>query len=205
MTIYSSLFEKKDLPTRIMYDEQLASYRIADSLANFLPSVHSNHSIVFICIGTDRSTGDSLGPLIGTLLNEKNIAPFSVYGTLDDPIHALNLEERLEEIKTSHENPFIIGIDACLGRMKSVGAIQIGEGPVKPGSGVNKELPPVGHIHITGIVNISGFMEFLVLQNTRLSLVLNMAKIISKGIYHTSLRYMHTSEIKDYTLKERPI
>jgi len=205
MTLYSSLFEKKDFPTRIMYDEQLASYRIADSLANFLPSVDSNQPIVFICIGTDRSTGDSLGPLIGTLLNEKNIAPFSVYGTLDDPIHALNLEERLAEIKNVHENPFIIGIDACLGRMKSVGAIQIGEGPVKPGSGVNKELPPVGNIHITGIVNISGFMEFLVLQNTRLSLVLNMAKIISKGIYHTSLRYMHTSEMQDYTLKERPI
>lgn len=205
MTLYSSLFEKKDFPTRIMYDEQLASYRIADSLANFLPSVDSNQPIVFICIGTDRSTGDSLGPLIGTLLNEKNIAPFSVYGTLDDPIHALNLEERLAEIKSVHENPFIIGIDACLGRMKSVGAIQIGEGPVKPGSGVNKELPPVGNIHITGIVNISGFMEFLVLQNTRLSLVLNMAKIISKGIYHTSLRYMHTSEMQDYTLKERPI
>jgi len=205
MSLYSSLFEKKEFPTRIMHDEQLASYRIADSLANFLPSVHSNQPIVFVCIGTDRSTGDSLGPLIGTLLNEKNISPFSVYGTLDDPIHALNLEERLTEINTAHENPFIIGIDACLGRMKSVGAIQIGEGPVKPGSGVNKELPPVGNIHITGIVNISGFMEFLVLQNTRLSLVLNMAKIISKGIYHTSLRYMHTEKIQDYTLKERPI
>jgi putative sporulation protein YyaC len=201
----SSIFDKNDLPIRIAFDEQLASYKLADSLSNFLPATSSIQPIVFVCIGTDRSTGDSLGPLIGTLLSEKNIAPFHVYGTLDDPIHALNLEERLTEIHTLHENPFIVGIDACLGRMKSVGIIQLGDGPVKPGSGVKKELPPVGNIHITGIVNISGFMEFLVLQNTRLSLVLNMAKTISKGIYHTSLRYMHTHDLQEYTLKEHPI
>ncbi|MEM5590697.1 spore protease YyaC [Niallia circulans] len=205
MTLYSSLFVKNELPIRIAHDEQLAAFKIADSLAKHLPSVSINQPIVFICIGTDRSTGDSLGPLIGTLLSEKNISPFHVYGTLDDPIHALNLEEKLREVHKKHQNPYIIGIDACLGRMKSVGIVQIGDGPVKPGSGVNKELPPVGNIHITGIVNISGFMEFLVLQNTRLSLVLNMAKIISKGIYHTSLRYMHTREAQEYQAKEEPV
>ncbi|MEK4870231.1 spore protease YyaC [Niallia sp. FSL W8-1348] len=205
MTLYSSLFEKNELPIRVAHDEQLAAFKIADSLSKHLPSVSAAQPIVFICIGTDRSTGDSLGPLIGTLLSEKNISPFHVYGTLDDPIHALNLENKLKEIHEKHQNPYIIGIDACLGRMKSVGVIQIGDGPVKPGSGVKKELPPVGNIHITGIVNISGFMEFLVLQNTRLSLVLNMAKIISKGIYHTSLRYMHSAKLQEYQVKEETI
>lgn len=205
MKLYSNIFEKNALPLRIAHDEQLASYKLADSLSKQLPAIHTSQPIVFVCIGTDRSTGDSLGPLIGTLLAEKNITPFHVYGTLNDPIHALNLAERLDEIHTKHPNPFIIGIDACLGRMKSVGVIQVGDGPVKPGSGVKKDLPPVGNIHITGIVNISGFMEFLVLQNTRLSLVLDMAKIISKGIYHTSLRYMHNRELEPIHLKERPV
>ncbi|KAB7665297.1 spore protease YyaC [Bacillus sp. B1-b2] len=205
MNLYSSIFDKKELPVRIAYDEQLASYKIAENLSKYLPKNHSTQPIVFICIGTDRSTGDSLGPLIGTLLSEKSVAPFHVYGTLDDPIHALNLEEKLKEIHLKHMNPYIIGIDACLGRMKSVGVIQIGDGPVKPGSGVKKELPPVGNIHITGIVNISGFMEFLVLQNTRLSLVLNMAKIISKGIYQASLRYIHRNEFEELAIKERPV
>ncbi|MFT8319315.1 MAG: DUF1256 domain-containing protein [Bacillus sp. (in: firmicutes)] len=36
----------------------------------------------------------------------------------------------------------------------------------------------VGDIHITGIVNVSGYMEFLVLQSTKLSLVLKMANSI---------------------------
>ena len=59
----------------------------------------------------------------------------------------------------------------------------------KPGAGVNKQLPEVGDIHITGIVNVSGFMEFFVLQNTRLNLVMKMAKTIANGIYQASLLY----------------
>ncbi len=64
--------------------------------------------------------------------------------------------------------------------MKSVGSASLGIGPVKRGAGVNKELPPVGDIHITGVVNVSGFMEFFVLQNTRLHLVMCIADLIAK-------------------------
>jgi putative sporulation protein YyaC len=53
---------------------------------------------------------------------------------------------------------------------------------------VNKSLPEVGNIHITGIVNVSGFMEYFVLQNTRLSLVMNMAEIISTSIKKACLK-----------------
>jgi len=76
----------------------------------------------------------------------------------------------------------MIAIDACLGRLESVGAIVMDRGPVKPGTGVNKTLPPVGDLHITGIVNIAGYMEYLVLQNTRLSLVFRMARVIAGSI-----------------------
>lgn len=179
----------KNEEIRIHHDEQDAGLLVAQGLFSQLPSTLSRRPIVFVCIGTDRSTGDSLGPLIGTLLKDKKPYPFHVYGTLDDPIHALNLADKVKEIEQLHINPFIIGIDACLGRIKSVGIIQIGNGPVKPGAGVNKELPEVGEIHITGIVNVSGFMEYFVLQNTRLHLVMEMAKTIAAGIYQASLHY----------------
>ncbi|WP_174734656.1 spore protease YyaC [Mesobacillus harenae] len=188
MNLRPSFFDKKGSLTKISHDDHQAADRLAQELIGLLPSI-SSRPIVFVCIGTDRSTGDSLGPLIGTLLEEKEMAPFHVYGTLEDPIHAVNLEEKIKEIKQKHIHPFIIGIDACLGRLKSVGSIQIGSGPVKPGAGVNKELPEVGNVHITGIVNVSGFMEFFVLQNTRLNLVLKMAKAIANGIYEASLVY----------------
>ncbi|MCM3574887.1 spore protease YyaC [Mesobacillus subterraneus] len=181
MNLKNHFFERRNNVAKINHEDELAAEKLASEILDHLPNF-STRPIVFVCIGTDRSTGDSLGPLIGTLLEEKEIAPYHVYGTLDDPIHAVNMDAKLAEIKEKHFNPFIIGIDACLGRLKSVGSIQVGDGPVKPGAGVNKELPEVGNMHITGIVNVSGFMEFFVLQNTRLNLVLKMAKTIANGI-----------------------
>lgn len=182
MNLKPAFLDKKNEMLRVLHDEHLASEKLTSELLSLLPTIKSR-PVVFVCIGTDRSTGDSLGPLVGTLLEEKAITSFHVYGTLDDPIHAVNLNEKLAEIKKKHLYPFIIGIDACLGRLKSIGMIQIGNGPVKPGAGVKKELPPVGDIHITGIVNVGGFMEFFVLQNTRLNLVLRMAKTIANSIF----------------------
>lgn len=190
MNFKPSFFERR-ANTRIAHDDFQAAEHLTAQLLSHIPR-GVNRPIVLVCIGTDRSTGDSLGPLVGTLLEEMNIQSFSVYGTLDEPIHAVNLEERLKEIMKIHYDPYIIGIDACLGRMKNVGVIQVGDGPVKPGAGVNKELPAVGDIHITGIVNVSGFMEFFVLQNTRLNLVMKMAKTMAKGIYQASL--LHSKE-----------
>jgi len=33
-------------------------------------------------------------------------------------------------------------------------------------------------------VNVGGFMEYFVLQNTRLSIVFNMAEVIAESLYH---------------------
>ncbi len=148
-------------------------------------SLHDNHSeIIVLCVGTDRSTGDCLGPLVGHKLKYIRSASVQVLGTLDEPVHAKNLKIVLDKIQADYERPFIISIDACLGKAENIGCISVGEGPIKPGAGVNKRLPEVGDIHIMGIVNIGGFMEYLILQNTRLSLVMRMADIISAGLYH---------------------
>lgn len=153
---------------------------LVDNLVKVLKGYDREYSnIVAFCVGTDRSTGDSLGPLTGTYLKQLG-CKLSVYGDMDDPIHAMNLEERIEEVRHNHQKPFIIAIDACLGQVSSVGCIQMANGPLKPGAGVNKELPPVGNIHLTGIVNVGGFMEYFVLQNTRLNLVMNMSMVIAK-------------------------
>ena len=82
-----------------------------------------------------------------------------------------------------------------MGRYDRVGCINIKKGPLKPGLGVNKKLPIVGDLSITGVVNISGIMEYMVLQNTRLNLVMNMADIISKGLNITLWQYF--KEIKE--------
>jgi putative sporulation protein YyaC len=182
MNLKSNFFEKKGGNIRIAHDEVNAHKEIALTLHANLPSSSIIRPIVFMCIGTDRSTGDSLGPLIGSKLQDQKLHHIHVYGTLDEPIHAVNLAEKITMIQSRHFNPFIIAIDACLGRLKSVGQLTVGHGPVMPGAGVKKDLPPVGDIHITGIVNVSGFMEFFVLQNTRLSLVMRMANVVAEAI-----------------------
>jgi len=136
--------------------------------------------IVVLCIGTDRSTGDSLGPLIGTQLASLHLPQLKVIGTLEKPVHATNLAEHIQLIQDSFYNPFVIAVDASLGRLNSVGSITLSDGPLKPGAGVNKDLPEVGEVHLTGIVNVGGFMEYMVLQNTRLSLVWKMAERMSQ-------------------------
>jgi putative sporulation protein YyaC len=145
-------------------------------------AVSSQRPILILCIGTDRSTGDSLGPLIGTQLIRYNLPKLNVLGTLKHPVHATNLSENILHIEKSFINPLVIAIDACLGRLDSVGYITLTQGPLKPGTGVHKELPAVGEAHLTGTVNVGGFMEYMVLQNTRLSVVWQMAETISRMI-----------------------
>ena len=159
--------------------------------------------VVILCIGTDRSTGDCLGPLVGHKLKLIHYSNIYIYGTLDEPVHAKNLAEKIKEIERKHERPFIISIDACLGKPERVGRISMGKGPLRPGAGVNKTLPEVGHMHIIGVVNISGFMEYLILQNTRLNLIMRMADTISSGIHFNIWKYVKSSNM-DTTRQRRP-
>lgn len=142
--------------------------------------------VILICVGTDRSTGDSLGPLVGSKMKSFKQNFYTIYGTLEKPVHATNLKETLDEIRKKFEDPLIIAVDACLGRSENVGCINIGDGALSPGAGVNKILPAVGDINIAGIVNVGGFMEYLVLQNTRLHLVMKMADTIVEGLLNAA-------------------
>ena len=173
--------------TRINIEDPMAASKLAWDLVERMQRFGLEPEIprILLCIGTDRSTGDCLGPLVGSKIDLLQQDFFTVYGTLDKPVHASNLRETLHEINTFFNNPFIIAVDACLGRMENVGSIQLGNGSLQPGAGVNKELPPVGQVHITGIVNVGGFMEYMVLQNTRLNLVMRLADVIVSGLSKT--------------------
>lgn len=162
---------------------------VGDFLYKELVDIYkSNREIIFICIGTDRCTGDSLGPLIGYKSKKffKNLSRHNlfIYGTLESPIHAKNLIDIVSKIKINFKNPYIIAIDSCLGSINNIGKVFIDKSSIFPGLAVNKELPPIGDLSITGIVNISGGYEFLILQNTRLFTVMTLADCISKGIFY---------------------
>lgn len=147
------------------------------ALGAVIPSNLSNDDVVFLCIGTDRSTGDSFGPLVGTYL--EGLGYTNVIGTVDAPAHAVNLVERASEIRSGKT---IIAIDACLGKFDHVGTLSVVRGAIRPGAGVKKDLGEYGDYSIQAVVNVAGFMEYLVLQNTRLSVVMRMAKDLTTAL-----------------------
>ena len=159
-------------------------YALKNILQEFFPSKKEKREIIILCIGTDKATGDSLGPLIGYKLNRMpKMENVSIYGTLKEPVHAVNLTETVNEIYDRYDNPLVIAIDASLGKMEHIGYISVGKGSIKPGAGVKKDLGEVGDIFITGIVNLNGFLEISLLQSTRLSVVMDIADIITTGIW----------------------
>lgn len=182
---------------QIHCEEPMATNYFSRELAELFRyyKISRNQPIVLLCIGTDRSTGDCLGPLVGAKISSFQQSYYHIYGTLDQPVHANNLSDKIKEIQDSFNNPFIIAIDACLGDLEKVGYITLGHGSLQPGAGVNKKLPPVGHIHITGIVNVGGFMEYLVLQNTRLNLVMRIANIMAEGLMEGMTLYQQQNEL----------
>ena len=111
-------------------------------------SKHIDNDTGIILIGTKLVWWDKTAPIVGTLLTEKyNIK--NVLGTYDNPVHALNLVERIKNIK--HNN--ILAIDSCVAAdNKKVGDILFGKDmPVIPGAYKNKKLPHVGNNSILAI------------------------------------------------------
>jgi putative sporulation protein YyaC len=133
--------------------------------------------ICIACIGTDRATGDCLGPLVGHKLS--GINGIKVRGTLDNTLNAMNIKDY---INTLTPNQLVIAVDACLGKMENVGHIVVEKGSINPGSALQKKVPSIGDINIKGIVNIGGFMEEMIILNTKLSLVMKMADAIANGL-----------------------
>lgn len=134
-----------------------------------------------ICVGTDRCIGDALAPLTGTFLQDLNV-DFPVYGTLENPIHALNISSNLKKIRSKHPNSFIVAVDASLGHKDEVGNIIIRKGPLYPGKGVGKQLPAVGDISVVGIVEDFKSDVAMVIHNIRLHFIMSMAEVIASII-----------------------
>lgn len=173
----------------------LASSQIKDYLFLKLENLFKeNKTIIFLCIGTDRVSGDALGPLVGYKLKNMHKNNVFVYGTLENPVHSCNLVQILNKIYENFSNPYIIAIDACLGSVQNIGKVFIEDKPLSPGLAVNKNLPQVGDMSITGVVNICGYLEFMVLQNTRLFTVMSLADCISNGISNAILKLLSNNK-----------
>ena len=150
---------------------------------------------IILCVGSDLSVGDSLGPLTGTLLQNKlrglNIY---VYGTLAKPITAHEVKYMNEFLLATHPNTPIIAIDAAVGNAGDIGLIRIAKRGLKPGSGTDKKLGRVGDVSIMGIVAEKTLFNYSLFSATRLNIVYKMADIIAEGVTTFIYDYLQNCE-----------
>lgn len=140
-----------------------------------------NKKPIFICIGSDLVLGDSLGPLVGTFLRNRQVKSY-VYGTLNYPITAKEVEYARTYLKQMHPSSIAIAIDAAVGNADDVGLVRIVNKGLKPGLGVDKNLGTVGETSIIGVVAGKSLQNYNLFNLTRLNLVYKMAEKIVEGI-----------------------
>ena len=140
-------------------------------------------SPVILCIGSDLSVGDSLGPVTGTKLKQQ-LAGLNcyVYGTLAKPITADEVKYMNELLQATHPDSPVIAIDAAVGIAGDIGLIKLGNKALKPRSGANKRLQKVGDVSIMGIVAEHSVFNYSLFSATRLNIIYKMASIIAEGV-----------------------
>ena len=145
---------------------------------------------IFLCVGSDKITGDAYGPLVGDSLQKllkKSYNNIQILGTLESPISGTNLDKAVEKIYSIYKNPCIIAIDAALSKKENIGKIIVTNSKMKFGKGTNKKMIEVGDISIKAVVARdykNDRYNFRELQNTSLNIVLKLANITSEGIYN---------------------
>lgn len=113
--------------------------------------MENKRNVVFVCVGTPKIVGDSLGPLVGEMLRERNVNAY-VYGTRRRPITALNLHGYRKMLNTYHRGDLIVAIDATMGNIEDVGKLKISEGGLRPAGAFRKNAGRLGDVGIMAIV-----------------------------------------------------
>jgi len=161
--------------SKIHYAEKLGLSKVTRALEAILPV--RDVAVAYLCIGSDLSTGDSFGPLTGTLLKRMGVT--GVFGSLDDTIHAKNMVERIAQVPGDR---FVVAIDATMGRLKEVGCFSFINGPLRPGAAMKRDLQPVGNVSILFNVAPASYANFMVLGCASLNTVWQGANLLARGI-----------------------
>lgn len=155
------------------------------------------NKILFICIGNSKIIGDSLGPLVGSIiLNRKDIIEknkniqIEVIGTINNPLVYSKIETVVREINKREYNKIII-IDSAFGSKYNIGKVSINNSIINVGKGINKGRVLKGDIILKGIVaqnffNINKNLEEL--NQVTLDQIEQISKKVINIIYTTILK-----------------
>jgi putative sporulation protein YyaC len=160
------------------YKSENLSLCIAKTLEKYL--ISPIESMILLFVGSDSNIGDSLAPICGSLFECDSGGVFA-YGSLVAPITAKEVPFAVEFIKKAHPDSLVVVIDAAIGKSCDVGLIKVQKGGIKPGLGVDKDLPLVGDLSVIGILGEKKGGKALFTVN-KISTVYKMAEKIADGL-----------------------
>ncbi|MDY6368087.1 MAG: spore protease YyaC [Clostridia bacterium] len=171
------------------------NFNCGESVGGALNSCNKfNKKPIVVCVGSDLVLGDSLGPLVGTMLVRCK-APAYIYGTLSSPVTAKEIACAKVHLKMLHPESFAVAIDAAVGNAEDIGLIKVANKGLKPGLGVDKNLGILGDCSIIGVVAERSKQNYNLFNLTRLNLIYKMAEQIADGVDKFLRRYAEQNQI----------
>ena len=137
----------------------------------------------------------SLGPLIGYKLKNISYPNVFVYGSLDEQVQAQKSSGNPGYDQKNHLDPLIIAIDACFRKNGTCPGVYNDRRGLKAGGRVRKDLPLLEIYLLRELLISVVFMDMLVLQNTRLSLVSKWLILFLQGINYSFLKYFNSNKL----------
>lgn len=176
---YKKFEEKLAYNFKLKFQNEITSTAEENKVTKF-------SNIVFLCIGTDRIKGDSIGPIIGSKIKKMENEYIKIYGTLEKNLDFSNAKHVIDEVYNIYNNPFIITIDAALCKENKVGKIYLNSGHIKIGKALDKSISFYSNINIKCIVGIYNETQTInnidILKNANIDNIIKMSDIVSKGI-----------------------
>lgn len=111
-------------------------------------------NIVILCVGTNKIIGDCLGPIVGQKLTRifHNKGNILIYGNMKETLNLKNAKGIIQEIYKNSQTPFIITVDAALGKKEMIENIFISTGKIKIGEALGNSVEYISQVNIKGIV-----------------------------------------------------
>lgn len=174
-----------------MLKDNIEYKRFVWEFSNVLKRNKDNKKIIFLCIGTNKVIGDSIGPIVGTNLinNLKCTEDFNfensnikVIGDMSNNISYNNIEDNMKKLAG---NNFIIVIDSALSSENNIGKIFIHDRGLKYAESLKRKNNVIGDVSIKAVVGKNTqnrLKNFKILRNASTKRVMTMANILSKGI-----------------------
>lgn len=114
----------------------------------------------FVCVGSTRFAGDSLGPRVGARLRRSLacLPEVAVRGTMADPVHGANLSAEVDACPDTGE--CVIVVDGVVGEKETLGTCLVGCGRFQPGEAVDcaqscgRPVPAFGDLYVVACVGV---------------------------------------------------